>query len=419
MASDTASREMNFLAGRRVESLYRLDKFISSIYNIDELLALIMKEAETSVGAEASSIALYDPTDNLIHLEFTSGEKEDEVRHLCLSMGQGIIGWVAETKEQLRIDDVLSDPRFNPSVDIKTGFTTRCILATPIIRREELIGVLEVINKRGGGSFTEEDTHLLEMIANQAAIAVENARIYERMVQSERLSLVGRMAASIIHDLKGPMTLIKGFVELLEKPDLPAEKRRKFSNLVLEATDRLVDMTGDLLSYSKGQVDLEIREIQIGDWLEKFGSFLRQEFVKSNVKIINQLEYRGPVHIDPDRMWRVLLNIAGNAREAMPDGGTFTIATSRNGDRWKLALTDTGCGIPVGLQSKLFEPFVTSGKAGGTGLGLAIASEIIERHGGIIEVESIDPEVLTDQPSGTTFLITLPIVAQNEMKEGC
>ena len=80
MASDTASREMNFLAGRRVESLYRLDKFISSIYNIDELLALIMKEAETSVGAEASSIALYDPTDNLIHLEFTSGEKEDEVR---------------------------------------------------------------------------------------------------------------------------------------------------------------------------------------------------------------------------------------------------------------------------------------------------------------------------------------------------
>ena len=419
MASDTASREKNLLPGRRVDALYRLDKFISSIYSIDKLLDLIMQEAESGVGAEASSIALYDSTDNLLHIEFASGEKKDEVRHLCFSIGQGIMGEVAETKEQLLIDDVPSDPRFDPSVDVKTGFTTRCILATPITRRDEFIGVLEVINKRDGGCFTEEDTHLLKIIANQAAIAVENARLYEKMVRSERLSLVGRMAASIIHDLKGPMAIVKGFIELLKRPDLPAEKRSHFSDLVLQATDRMVDMTQDLLSYSQGQVDLKIREVQIGDWLEYFASFLRQDFVKSKVSIVNQLEYSGPVYIDSDRMWRVMMNIAGNARDAMPNGGTFTIATSSNGEQWRLALTDTGCGIPAELQSKIFEPFVTSRKAGGTGLGLAISCEIIERHGGTINVESIDSDGVTDQPSGSTFLITLPVFAQQKLKEGC
>ena len=139
-----------------------------------------MRESETAVAAEASCIALYEPLDNLLHIEFASGEADEGVRHLTLPMGQGILGEVAASGKAVLVEDAHRDPRFDSSVDRQTGFTTKSILATPIRRREELLGVLEVINKKGGPCFTEEDSLLLEVVANQAAVAIENAKLFER-----------------------------------------------------------------------------------------------------------------------------------------------------------------------------------------------------------------------------------------------
>ena len=104
--------------------------------------------------------------------------------------------------------------------------------------------------------------------------------------------------------------------------------------------------------------------------------------------LITRFDYRGPVHIDADRLRRVVINIAGNAADAMPKGGRLTISSRVVGDSWELAVTDTGTGIPEQLRPKIFEPFVTSGKEHGTGLGLAIAREIVRGHGGDIQVET-------------------------------
>ena len=123
------------------------------------------------------------------------------------------------------VEDAQNDPRWDPTNDRKSGFTTRSILATPIKRQDELLGVLEVIHKRGDPRFTETDGKLLEVVANQAAVAIENARLVQSMVQSEQLSVIGRMASSIIHDLKKPMSVIRGFAELLANPDMDAERR--------------------------------------------------------------------------------------------------------------------------------------------------------------------------------------------------
>ena len=183
-------------------------------------------------------------------------------------MGQGILGEVAVTHTPIRVDDVSRDSRHESSVDQQTGFITRSILATPIKRRDDLLGVLEVLNKRDGTNFTEEDSQLLEVVANQAAIAIENARLVERLLQSEQLSVIGRMAASIIHDLKKPMAVIRGFAELLASPDVDSEKRQTFSNLILEDVDRFLAMTQELLDYSRGDINLEPREVQLGDWVE-------------------------------------------------------------------------------------------------------------------------------------------------------
>ena len=256
--SADGQRETALLA-REIETFYQVNKFISSIYNENELLGLIMQESESAVGAERGCIALYDPSDDRLHINFATGEESEGVRGFSLAMGQGILGEVAATNAPILVDDVRQDPRFESSVDHETGFITRSILATPIRRREDLLGVLEVISKKDGTSFTEDDSRLLEVVANQAAIAIGNIRLVEQMLQSEQLSVIGRMAASIIHDLKKPMAVIRGFAELLANPDVDAEKRQTFSSLIMEDVDRFLGMTQELLDYSRGQINLEIR----------------------------------------------------------------------------------------------------------------------------------------------------------------
>ena len=405
--SSEENREVALL-NLQVHTLYQVNRFISSIYNLDQLLDLIMREAETAVSGEASCIALHDPLDNLLHIEFASGEADEGVRHLTLAMGQGILGEVAVSGKAIRVDDARRDPRFDSFVDRQTGFTTKSILATPMRRREEVLGVLEVINKKDGSCFTEEDSLLLEVVANQAAVAIENAKLFERMVQSEQLSVIGRMAASIIHDLKQPMAVIRGFAELLGNPDVDPEKRKAFSHMILEDVDLFLSMTQELLDYSRGSMSLEPREIQVGEWIEDVLRPLREDLAGSEVKVMTQLDYRGTAWLDPDKMRRVVNNIVGNAQDAMPDGGILTVATHRDGDSWVLELRDTGTGIPQELRARMFEPFVTSGKDRGTGLGLAIVREIVTGHSGTISVHSRIAGEEEGQEPGTVFSITMP-----------
>ena len=174
-------------------------------------------------------------------------------------------------------------------------------------------------------------------------------------------------------------------------------------------------MTQGLLDYSRGTMKLQPQEVQIVDWLESVLRPLREDLARSQVKVATDLNYRGPARLDPDRMRRVLNNIAGNARDAMPEGGTFTVTTRVGDGFWELELKDTGRGIPQALRSRIFEPFVTSGKDHGTGLGLAIVREIIQGHGGEISVHSrvVDEEEEGHGP-GTAFLITMPIAGATD-----
>jgi len=357
----------------QVETFYQVNRFISSIDNLEDLLTLIMQEAEAAVEAEASCITLYDPEDNRPHIKFASGEESESVRHLSQAIEQGILGAAASTNTFVLVEDAQNDPRWDPP------------------------------------RFTETDGRLLEVVANQAAIAIENARLVERMVQSEQLSVIGRMASFIIHDLKKPMSVIRGFAELLANPDMDPDRRQTFSDLILEDVDRFLAMTQELLDYSRGNISLQPQEVQVGPWLDRIIEFLREDVEASNVSLITELEHRGPVHIDADRLRRVVINIAGNATDAMPKGGTLTISSRVLGDSWELAVTDTGTGIPEDLRPRIFEPFVTSGKEHGTGLGLAIAREIVRGHGGDIRIETKTEGEETGQPSGSTFVIKLPL----------
>lgn len=397
----------------QIQTFYQVNRFISSIHDMDQLLILIMQESESAVDAEASCIALHDPADGQLHIEYAIGEASAEVRRVTLAMGQGVLGTVAATGKTLRVDDVTQDTRFDSSVDRKSGFITKSLLATPIQWRGHLLGVLEVVNKRDGGSFNQNDERLLEIVANQAAIAVENSRLVDGMVKSERLSAIGNMAASIMTDFKSPLTDIRGFAQLLANPEIDEERRKWLSDMILEDVDRYLGMAQELLDYSKGAISLNLKVVQIGTWLDRLTDHMAEDLAEANITFSTDVNFARDVIMDEARLRRVVLNLVANAVKAMPQGGELTMATEEaggeNGGRWQLTVADTGPGIPLDQRPRMFDLSVDAGGDAETGLGLAIAKEVIDGHGGRISFETRTAGEADGQEPGTVFQIEMPV----------
>ena len=143
--------------GQHIRTFSEVNRIISSVHDMSELLGLIMHESESAVNAQASCIALYRPEDGLLHIDFAHGDSDEAVRHATLTVREDLLGVVAATGETMRIDAADRDPRFDANLHHATGFVTRSLLASPIQRHGELLGVLKVINKRDADSFSEND----------------------------------------------------------------------------------------------------------------------------------------------------------------------------------------------------------------------------------------------------------------------
>ena len=409
MADSTEGARHEALLDLQIQTFYQVNRFISSIQNMDQLLILIMQESESAVNAEASCIALHDPKHGRLHIEYAIGDASEEVRRVTLDMGQGVLGYVAATGKTLRVSDVTQDSRFDSSVDRKSGFVTRSLLATPIQWRGNLLGVLEVVNKRDDSGFTENDERLLEIVANQAAIAVENSRLVEAMVQSERLSAIGNMAASIMNDFKNPLTGIRGFAQLLANPEIDQERRKWLSDMILDDVDLYLGMAQELLDYSQGAIKLNLKVVHLGTWLDRLMDHMTDTLAEANIHFSKELNFDRDVIMDEARVRRAVLNLVSNAVRAMPQGGELTIATEEAEGRWRLSVTDNGRGVAVDKRSQVFEPFGALGSGSETGLGLAIAKEVVEGHGGTLSFDTRTSGEIEGQDSGTTFRIEIPI----------
>jgi signal transduction histidine kinase len=248
------------------------------------------------------------------------------------------------------------------------------------------------------GHKLELTRNLLEN-AHQQLRAIDD-RYVQEIVQRERLGLVGRMAASIVHDLKGPLGAIRLSAELIaENPASPETAKR--THRIVREVDRLTTMVQDLLDYSRSASKLALEPTALGSLLNDTFDPLRDDFEKRGVRLELAVHVSDPVVLDPHRIQRVIHNLALNAAEAMPKGGQLTITATSEGEHVRLEVRDTGHGIPQHLQAEVWKPFATFGKKRGTGLGLSIAQKIVGDHGGTIALQS-------EEGKGTTFTIRVP-----------
>jgi signal transduction protein with GAF and PtsI domain len=206
---------------------------INSTLNIAEVLESIMKYANRVTNSIASTLMLLDEETGELVFSVPTGPKSDELMDFRLPSGKGIAGWVVENEQHLLIPDVKKDKRFYWETDEISGFETKSILCVPLKAKSKMIGVLEVINKVDDTSFTEEDAMLLNIFANQAAVAIENARLYgelkdryeeekqlqEKLVESEKLRAMGLMASGVAHDFNNILAIIFGNIDLVEVED--------------------------------------------------------------------------------------------------------------------------------------------------------------------------------------------------------
>jgi signal transduction histidine kinase len=403
-------------------SLYEVGQEIVSILKLDDLLESILDRAIVLVGAERGFLVLWDGErddfDVAVARQFARGEVDDAQ----IEISHGVIRRVLASREPVVTTNAQQDPRFQKSHSIVT-YQIRSVLAAPLVAKEDLIGAVYLDTRLSSRLFDEGDLALLSAMANQAAVAIQLARLYENLqtrnqelqaalrelqetqdelIRAERLSLVGRMASGIIHDLKGPMTTIKGYAGLLGRKDIDYETRAQFSSVITHSVDSFVEMTQEILDYARGGGTLQLEEIQVGDLIQELCTFIESDFQERGLVLRQNLRYKGPLMMDEIKMRRTLFNIASNARDAMDEGGRLTISTSRKKGQVEFRFTDTGPGIPKEIRHTLFEPFVTYGKASGTGLGLAIAKKTVEDHGGTISVTS-------RAGKGATFVIRLPL----------
>jgi CRP-like cAMP-binding protein/two-component sensor histidine kinase len=382
----------------KLHLLIEATKTVNSTINSDELLGLILTAATTSIRADRGTLYLVDPVTNELWSKVMNGTEVVEIR---MPMGKGLAGYVAKTGETVNIPDAYKDPRFNPEIDKRSGYKTHNVLCMPLRDKAgTIIGVFQLLNKRGG-SFTKDDEEFIQALSVHAAIALENARLVKELVQNERLSTIGRMASSIIHDIKNPMAAMRIYAQMI-KAKTQNNEAVEIAEMMMKQVDRFVNMTQEILDFSRGVSDMNIEEVELGTLLPTMLQFIESDLTKKGIAVVKEFDYTGSVRMDAEKMMRVFQNLAGNAADAMPSGGMLTIRTRRCDDKLVIEFADTGTGMTEEVRLRAFEPFYTAGKKHGTGLGLAIVKKILEEHNGTVAIESAVGK-------GTTVRMMLPL----------
>ncbi len=410
---------------------------VNSTLDLAEVLTLIMRHANRVTNSAASTLMLLDDKTGELVFSVPTGPKADELIDMRLAPGKGIAGWVAEHGHPLLVPNAREDPRFYPEIDKISGFETKSILCVPLKAKAKLIGVLEAINKVDGTSFTEEDELLLSVFAYQAAMAIENARLYgelkdrleeerqlqEQLFQAHKMEAIGTLAGGIAHDFNNILMGIQGNASLMlldktsSHPDY--ERLRNIEKSVLSGAE----LTKQLLGFARGG-RYEVKPTDLNELIERQNRMFGR--TKKEITVHGKYEENlWTVEVDQGQIEQALLNLFVNAWQAMPGGGDLYIQTDNvildedyvkpfnmePGRYVKTSITDTGVGMDEGTQQRIFEPFFTTKEMGrGAGLGLASVYGIIKNHGGIINVYS-------ERGEGTTFTIHLPASEKEVIKE--
>ncbi len=422
--------------------LYNASQALTSTLDLQTVLQQMMDEVRNLFDAEGASILLYQPDNNMLNFAAVSNRAITQQTFEAMPADKGIAGRAFREKRAIVVSNVQQDMEFYPQIDQVTGLTTQALLAMPIIYKEQAIGVVEVINPRTG-QYNPQQVHLLESLARSAAIAIENARLFEaerqqsrrlqesqqQLIQVEKMAALGRLMASVTHEINNPIQSILGYLMLAQElvsEQAVDEDLALFIDTAVREAKRIADLGTRLRRFYRPAIHSETR-LDTGDSVESFFDSMQAELAPINIHhtieevlyLVNKQLIKNNIIVE--QTWaadlpfvrgnaayltQVFLNLILNAADAMSDsGGQLSIRTQLHETHApatvEITFSDTGTGIPPETLARIFEPLFTT-KQNGTGIGLFTSYKIIEAHQGNISVSS-------EVDMGTTVSVTLPV----------
>jgi signal transduction histidine kinase len=410
---------------QELKALGDVGRIVNSTLDLGTVLTSIVAHAAELSGADGGTIYEYDEAGQEFHVRATY-RAEDELREALeadpIHLGEGAVG-TAATAGPVQVPNVLDEgasvaERIRPIL-VRLGY--RSLLAVPLLLEQRIMGGLAVW-RRPPGSFPLEVVNLLQSLATQSTLAIQNARLFREIDEKgHQLEIASKhksqFLANMSHELRTPLNGILGLTEMILDNlygEVP-EKIRDALNDIRTSGRHLLGLINDVLDLSRieaGRVTLSLSEYSMKEVIQAV--FTAMQSLAAEKRL--ELKVTAPSHLprgkgDERRLTQVLMNLVGNAVK-FTEVGEITVQVTTSDGRFLVSVSDTGPGVPEAEEQKIFEEFQqaetpSTRKKGGTGLGLAIAKRIIELHGGRIWVESTPGQ-------GSTFSFTIPIHVERQ-----
>jgi signal transduction histidine kinase len=396
------------------ESLSSVSRTINSTLNLDEALRVITREACELMRARMCSLMMLDEKREWLDLRASYGAGSAYINKPRLSVEESLLGVVARRKKPMQVPNVQTSGRYqNVEVARREGLIS--LLSVPLLFAGQSIGTLNVYTSRPY-NFSNEEIKILGALAELSAIAIEKARLYERIVdveeqlrQNEKLSALGLLAAEVAHEIRNPLTVMKLLYHSLDLKFPASDPRAKDTRIIEAKIEHLNKIVEQILDFAR-TTEPKLAPVNLNELVDELGLLVRHKLANQNVRLVRDLQSDLPLVMgDAPQLEQAFLNLILNAAEAMPDGGALTIRsrelrlprTSAQPTHVVVDFKDLGKGMNEEMQKRAFTAVLSTTKAKGTGLGLAIVGRIIETHHGTVRIKS-------KIGRGTNIIITLP-----------
>ena len=394
------------------ESLSSVSRTINSTLNLDEALRAITKEACELMRARMCSLMLLDESREWLDLRASYGAGDAYINKPRLSADESLIGVVVRRKKPLQVANLQTDTRYQ-NIELARRENLVSLLSVPLVFAGQCIGALSVYTARPY-SFSNEEIKILSALAELSAIAIEKARLYERVVdveeqlrQNEKLSALGLLAAEVAHEIRNPLTVMKLLYHSLDLKFAAQDPRCKDAQIIEAKIEHLNKIVEQILDFAR-TTEPKFAPVNLNDLVDELSLLVRHKLANQDIKLVHDLQSDLPlVAGDAPQLEQAFLNLILNAAEAMGGGGTLTIRSRilQSVDKPTQVVVefkDTGGGMSKEQQQHAFKTVLATTKAKGSGLGLAIVGRIIETHHGKIWI-------LSRSGRGTTMRIALPV----------
>jgi C4-dicarboxylate-specific signal transduction histidine kinase len=417
MAQDNAVRAEKTVAPKEPATLPNLDfnyliksaLALSAEVDLNRLMQKIMSVVLESSGAQHGYLLIKEKDQLVMAAESHAGKRHViNRRHLSLDhdhagISRAVVNYVLRTRKRVLLHDAMAEGEFQNTPEVQ-ALNLRSVLCLPVIKQNELIGLLYLENRLSPGVFTAEKTDMTELLTAQAAISLENARLLEQtrqaytklqenqehMLQMEKLSALGTLVGGVAHEINNPLMGVMNFVEFAADRSCD-EKSKKILDQALQQIHRIKKIVSNMLVFvhnrttpsGKCQIDEVVRQTLL---------LLEGELRKSDIAVeVDAPGDQRPIRCSADSLQQILVNLILNARDALAGSPQpqISISVRPSEEMLELSVTDNGSGIAQDIQSKIFDPFFTTKPPGkGTGLGLSVIRRLVQDVGGNIQVES-------------------------------